>query len=231
MNNSVTNASDHEEIVSLLPWFVNNTLEEQQQEDVLKHIKHCDDCRQEIKFLESLQETVKDDALSSYSKHANIDNNLSSVMSQIDAESGSRLNVSSFVSVLQNRLKDLLLFLTALSLPQLGATALAGVLVAVVGIQLFERQSDNDYTVLSSPDITDASMRLLVDPHSTDNYQQLQSNIQDEFIRNGHQVEIEKNDNGQYVVVFKEPIGVAELSDLIAKLDNTSFIERVQILP
>ena len=43
----------------LLPWFVNQTLEPSQQQEVENHLRHCRKCRKEVELLESVREEIK----------------------------------------------------------------------------------------------------------------------------------------------------------------------------
>jgi len=48
----------HKEAFELLPWYVNETLEEDERRDVRAHLSNCLVCRRELAFLDRLDETV-----------------------------------------------------------------------------------------------------------------------------------------------------------------------------
>jgi hypothetical protein len=48
----------HKEAFELLPWYVNETLEEDERRDVRAHLGNCLVCRRELAFLERLDEAV-----------------------------------------------------------------------------------------------------------------------------------------------------------------------------
>lgn len=43
----------------LLPWFVNRTLPAAQYDEVKAHLEHCDRCRQEVAWLQSVSDEIK----------------------------------------------------------------------------------------------------------------------------------------------------------------------------
>lgn len=51
----------HEEVGELLPWFVNDSLGEKEQQKVLTHLRECESCRLERDQLQQLQLVVADD--------------------------------------------------------------------------------------------------------------------------------------------------------------------------
>ncbi len=48
----------HKEAFELLPWYVNDTLEDDERRDVRAHLSNCLVCRRELAFLEQLDEAV-----------------------------------------------------------------------------------------------------------------------------------------------------------------------------
>ncbi|ASJ73533.1 anti-sigma factor family protein [Granulosicoccus antarcticus] len=231
MSNKISNHPDHEEIFSLLPWYVNLTLDEGQRGAVSSHIKNCDECQREIQFLESLSETVKIETEDAYSTHVDVDKSLANVMNRIDEESHQTNAVASGASSLLNQLGEFFKFATTLPVTQWGATALAGLLVAVLGFQVYFSQSNDDYSVLSSSDITDSSMRLSVEMSTAVGLQQAQSIIEQGVEKLGQRIDIEAKADSVYTVIFKDSIAVPELSKLIADLESDAQVKRVEILP
>ena len=231
MSNHVTDPAEHEKIVSLLPWFVNRTLEAHQRQAVLRHIEDCERCQHEIRFLTSLGQTVRADAQESYTAHADVDNNLQRVMNRIDAGAQAPGVLSSGASFLQRILGRISDFSTPFTATQWGATAVIGLFITVLGFQLFYEQPDDRYSVLSSTGIDTASMRLSVKTNPAANQEQIRLKISQEIELTGQLAEIDSRPDGVYILVLKDTIGVAALSELVDKLENVAQIERVEILP
>ncbi len=55
---NVREAVSHEQAVELLPWLVNDSLDEQEKEAVLKHAHACVICRRELTNLRQLQDSI-----------------------------------------------------------------------------------------------------------------------------------------------------------------------------
>ncbi len=231
MSNETSNNPDHEEIFSLLPWYANQTLEGHQKAAVSSHLESCEECQRELEFLASLNDTIKSDAQSAYSLHADVEKDLASVMNRVDTNNHQTNNLTSGVSFLQQKLGELFRFPSTLTVPQWGATALAGLFVAVFGFQFFYSQPDDDYSVLSSPAQNDTAMRLSVEVTPSLDQEQAYFMIQQELDKLGQQSDIEPNASGGYIIVFRESVGVTELSKLVDDLQKKPRISRVEILP
>ncbi|MBL6690820.1 MAG: zf-HC2 domain-containing protein [Pseudomonadales bacterium] len=50
----------HEHTLEVLPWFVNDTLDRKEREQVLKHLAQCDGCREERDRLIELQKMIRE---------------------------------------------------------------------------------------------------------------------------------------------------------------------------
>lgn len=231
MSNHKIHASDHDEIVAVLPWFVNHTLEEEQRIRVSNHIENCADCRSEVQFLNKLTETVQNDARNVHTTHADVDKSLAGVMDRIDAKSQQISPATSALSWLQQKLAEMFQFATALPFPQWSATALAGLLVAVLGFQLYDGQVKNEYSVLSASDIENPSIRMSVELTAVGVQKQVQSIIQFELEKLDQPATIRVNSDGDHIIAFNGLVEVSELSNLVAVLENEAQIERVRILP
>ena len=231
MSNQITNRPDHDEIMSLLPWYVNQTLGEDQRGAVSNHIENCDECQREIQLLTSLNEAVQSDAQNDYSVHADVDKNLASVMSRIDAKEHQINKIASVPSLLLQKIGEMFKFATALPVAQWGATAAAGLLVAVLGVQLFSDQSDDNYSVLSSSDIDNAPMRLSVELTVKEDWEQARPIIQQKIDKLEQSIDIEMKTDGVYVIAFRDSVAVTELRQLILDLENDAQIRRVELLP
>ena len=55
---NVRESVSHEQAVELLPWLVNNSLDEQEKEAVLEHAHACVICRRELTNLQQLQNSI-----------------------------------------------------------------------------------------------------------------------------------------------------------------------------
>lgn len=230
MNNQVSSSPDHEEVFSLLPWYVNQTLDGQQRRAVSSHIENCDECQREIQFLTALNDTVQSDAQTQHNEHADINRNFASVMDRIDSQSQHAITSTSALSLLRQKVSQARDYFSAQPFPQWSTAALACCLVAVLGFQLFFNQPDDNYSVLSSSDISDSSMRLSVELSAGVSQEQLHIRIQSEMENLGRQIDIETGKNEEYILVFRDAVGVTELSNLIADLEKEAYIQRVEIL-
>lgn len=50
---------DHEELAGLLPWYVNETLDDAERIRVLHHIEHCATCRDDVDMLTDVRHAVR----------------------------------------------------------------------------------------------------------------------------------------------------------------------------
>lgn len=53
---------EHDAIVQLLPWYVNDTLDESESDLVRTHIDYCEECRSNIELLSQVQQVVRIDS-------------------------------------------------------------------------------------------------------------------------------------------------------------------------
>lgn len=231
MSNHVYNASEHDNVAALLPWFVNRTLESHEHELVTMHLEECAECRREILLLKALNESIQDDANDSHASHADVEKSLAGVMNRIDGETQKEEKVASAGIWIQQKLNKLYGFFTGLSFPQQGLTALAAVLVAALGFQLYNGQLNNDYSVLSASDTGNPVMRLSVETIPAADQGQVHSIIQLGVEEFDNTINIKMNSAGGYVVEFDGSISVVELSELVEALENESQIKRVEVLP
>ena len=58
---STTKQSLHEEVLEILPWFVNNSLGDKERIKVMTHLSDCSECRKERDQLQQLQRLVQKD--------------------------------------------------------------------------------------------------------------------------------------------------------------------------
>lgn len=231
MSNQSTEQLEHDDILALLPWYVNNTLEDRERDLVKNHIDHCEACKQEVLFLTSLGQTVQSQASDSYAMNANVDRDLSAVMNLIDAdEQSSPQENHPLVSANRWQIKCLN-FISSLTVPQWGVTALAGLLVAVVSFNLLISQPQDDYSVLSSSDINDTSMHLSVQLAPSANHEQMRTLIQDLIPQFEQPLKMEVLSNNSYVIMLEDKLSVTELDELTKKLVRLDGIERAELMP
>lgn len=57
--NQAGRARDHRAVELLLPWYVNETLEEHEVQSVEAHLQHCADCRNALRELNALSGAIK----------------------------------------------------------------------------------------------------------------------------------------------------------------------------
>jgi hypothetical protein len=60
--NQLNESHDHDAIMQLLPWYVNDTLNEFESDLVRTHIDHCEECRSNIELLSQVQQVVRTDS-------------------------------------------------------------------------------------------------------------------------------------------------------------------------
>ncbi len=231
MTNQKASHFEHDELAAMLPWYVNKTLDEDDRRAVADHIKGCDECQREILDLQSLNEAIQSDAQMDYQRHTDIDKSLASVMSRIEAIPPQSSTTASEVGSIRQKFQHVVDLFSALTTPQWGATAVAGVLVAVIGSNVYFDQSDDDYSVLSASDIVDSSMRLAVEFSTANTEAQARSIIEAKSEALAQQIDIELSSNGVYTILLKEAVQADELRQLIVDLEKDGQIKKVQILP
>lgn len=57
--NQTLHTIDHEELAALLPWYVNETLDESERARVQRHVEQCETCREYIDMLFEVQRAVR----------------------------------------------------------------------------------------------------------------------------------------------------------------------------
>ena len=229
MNSRNDKSLDHDEVVELLPWFANGTLESSESAMVSRHVETCEECQQELQFLSSLNDTVQDDARMNVSEHADVELNLSAVLDRIDSAGHQRSVSSASLSSISRRV---IRYLESLSLfPGLrwAGAALACGLVVALGLQFNTNRATDDYTVLSSSNEDRASMRLFV--HFLPGTEETEAQaIVDSALR---QIEGEENavmtpSDDTISIIFTGDMQAGALSTLMNDLENHSLIERVE---
>jgi len=228
---SIPNNEQHDEVMALLPWFVNMTLDEKQQLLVTDHLKQCDECQSEVVFLKTVNSATRSGAQSSYNQHANVDKDLNNVMSRLEDSETKVHSSQGGIAFLTSQVKKLYDFLMVIPSGLRNGAAIAGLLVAVLGVQLYQDQAGDNYSVLSSSDTSHNSMRLSVQTSALVNHADTQLVIRESIERYGSLTTIKHHSDGTYLVIVKDDIDVNELIDIVTELENNDSITRVEVLP
>jgi len=222
-------ARDHDEVYDLLPWYVNRTLESKQIDLVSQHINQCTECQREVQFLRVLCDGIAEDANEQYREHADIEHSLSSVMDKIDLEENNRPSFDSWVSRLKDNLSELSWRSLDLPTQQWAAIAAAGVLAVGLGGMMYVSSTNDDYTVLSSPDTEPLSLRLVVDVEAPEYKEAALSIISIELEKIDRNFMIEEDPQGSYTVIIEDAISVHEVNDVINILESKREISEVSM--
>lgn len=78
-----TTSEDHEQIGLLLPWFVNNTLDSTERDVVQRHLANCDECKEHLSLLSSVQSAVSKNSPTPIVPTANISELLESIEKEV----------------------------------------------------------------------------------------------------------------------------------------------------
>ena len=107
MNVLHTSSSSHEDTFQLLPWYINGTLEADEQAHVEEHINECPICQQEIKLLTSVERTIVNDQVSDLANNQqrhtlNPQAGFDALMQRIEQSESSTTSKSAFIGKLKN---------------------------------------------------------------------------------------------------------------------------------
>lgn len=231
MSNQQNSNPAHDEVLELLPWYRNNTLEQEKRAAVVHHLNHCEECRHELEFLASMSELVQSDAEHQYTHQADLEKSLAGVMNRIEVDADQVNTTASWSSRIMRKLESLLPFAIEMPEARWVATAVAGLLVVVLAIQIQGPQPEDAYSVLSSSDAGDSLMRFSVTATSAAVVDQVRSAIGQEVAETGLQASIEMQTDRVLLVMFDGAVGVEPLNDIITELERQVQIESVEILP
>lgn len=231
MSNQIHKSTEHEEIFAMLPWYVNESLEAQQSRAVLEHLESCTACQNEVGFLKEFNNCVQDNAQDKQSSHARLGANLESVMNRIDSDEPPVRFDNNGMQTFGQKIRDLFSFVTALPAYQLGATAMAGILVAVLSIHFISGQPDDEYSVLSSADVSATTLRLSAAKGKPVKIEDIQTIVDRELPRFKHSVRIETTDDTTFTLLFTDEIDIAVLGELVTTLQSDTLIDRIELVP
>jgi anti-sigma factor RsiW len=154
----------HEEIVEILPWYVNATLSEQERREVSEHLASCTPCQAELEEMTVLQQAVVESAGEMPAPSRSL---LKEAMAQVDSFERARQPVrarsASWLSELQDRLGDALLGWCG-PMPNFARAVVAAQFLLIAGLagglgfSLWDRQ----YSTLSGTAQTAAGARLAI---------------------------------------------------------------------
>ncbi len=221
----------HDEIIELLPWFVNQTLDEKQMSVVSDHLTDCEFCQSEVEFLGAMNQTMQADAQTSYREQASVDKSLNDVMARIDNDvihAKSKANQGSFLRSMVNRISD---FLVSMPTGMQGGTAIAGIVVAVMAFQFYQGSPNDEFSVLSSSSINESAIRLSIEVASSMDQDEAKSAIQVLFDRHQQEIDISKTANGTYTIEISGSLEVDELNALVLDLNDQALVRHVELIP
>lgn len=239
----------HDEVSALLPWRANGTLDSAQQAQVDAHIAHCDECRQELDWLQSLTGEISTQADTHYAQHADVARDFMQVMTRITgdapvsdirnteysahstpAQGDRRARVEDAPA---GRLHRLARWIEAATLPQWAAVA-AVVLVAILAVPVMMQQlaPENSYRVLSDPAVSDNTRRLAIG--FADNRASIDENRQRiaELLADWPaQLQREPDAAGRLIVGLPDTVDVEQMSQLMRLLQGDAAVGSVELLP
>jgi hypothetical protein len=124
----------HQEVIELLPWYVNATLSEPERRDVNEHLASCTPCQAELEQLNAVQLAVVESA---EELPAPSESRLKQAMAQIDelerARQPARARSASWWSVLKDRVGDALLGWCG-PMPNFARAVVAAQFLLIVGL-------------------------------------------------------------------------------------------------
>jgi hypothetical protein len=136
----------HKEISSLLPWYVNNTLDVKEKERVNKHIEHCTFCCQELAALHLLAKRVTSVAIPQSSTQQSYGKLLNTIAQRDKVEQPSLIRLRQNKTIRpQFTWKNLFVYYRPLAL-----AVMLLLLVAPMGWQLFNQMNPPTFYTLSN---------------------------------------------------------------------------------
>lgn len=247
----------HKAVFELLPWYVNDSLNSSEKQQVDRHLKRCEICRAEANFLAQTQS-----ALAAIPDHIpSPTNGLNTVLDRIEAETNGSSNktpslasVSSLESsveretavqefgaarrvekIVVSRLKYLRDYFN----PRWAVAAVAVVFSTVVAVQLVnspqESQPTGEFTVLSSSN-DQGSLRLRVELGTDVILESTKVKILTELNAPSTQVKWIRQDEGGYVLELPESLfnperQLGELTQRIHRVSQLPDVVDVELVP
>lgn len=219
------NQQEHDEVLELLPWQLNNTLNAEESERVLAHLNQCAACQQEAELL-----TTALDAANTYAPADNIaEDKFDTVMARIEqAEAAENSAHATPVHVgLGRKFSALWQDISANMGFNAGWTAAvtAGLLVAVFGFQFLPTNDAPYETVFTAPTGNESPLVLRVqfkDAMTRAEAKQLLESSGVEFT-------LAQEDTINYVVSLPHDAPVTALNTLLQALSTDAKIANVEV--
>lgn len=192
----------HEHTLEVLPWFVNDSLDQKEREQVLKHLAQCEGCRQERDRLIELQKMIREGEV----VDGDVEFSFRRTLKRIEEAERNRESVAD----VQNRHDKRRLF---------AATALAaGLSVFLIGAAILagDPPQVSEYQTLTSdqPGVSGAGRQMeigFVDPIPAVTLRQA-------LIETGSNIVSGPDENGVYLVEVEVP----------GELSQEMFLRRIQ---
>lgn len=146
-------SSFHQEILLLLPWYVNGTLDPKERGKVTTHLEDCVACQREIAFLSNIERAAD----TSDDVYALPESGFSAVMQRIHASESSHVGRPKTFSNARSRVVQFFGLHPLRRAAWTAAVAPAIVLLVIVGFNLWSSSPTHDpaYHTLSDPQTTD----------------------------------------------------------------------------
>jgi len=164
---NVRESVSHEQAVELLPWLVNNSLDEQEKEAVLEHAHACVICRRELTNLQQLQNSISNTSSTSPIPEPDLRNINARIDALIDRQNRGRELLSRLREVLDSPWR-------------IAFAAQTAVLIALAAVLIWPEPRDGEFTTLTqsqnlpdghylrvvfSPDLQQSQLTTLLDKH------------------------------------------------------------------
>lgn len=219
-------ATIHKQVFELLPWWVNQTLDQKDHSLVERHIAHCESCQQEIEYLATVNQNITTEAETVYRQHADPAQDLQRVMSMIDKERSA--NKSDTTSQLMASIKA---WFSAPSAMHWTATAIATVTIVFLGVKFLNTtpDTDNPYRVLSSDAEKPAAMQLVMHTEVTE--EALWQLIKTTTALPLEALTLTRIDNQRVQLGINTDISLDTLTKIITDLTQSDDIDQVEFTP
>lgn len=214
------NQHEHDEVLELLPWHLNNTLNAAESQRVLAHLNQCAACQQEAELL-----TTALDAANAYAPTTGIaDDRFDTVMARIEraeaeenpTHAGLRGKLGSWWQNLGANMEFNLGW---------GAAVTAGLLVAVIGFQFLPTDDARYETVTTTPTGNESPLALRVQ------FKEATTRAAAKLLleSSGAEFTLEQEDAINYIVSLPDDAPVTALNTLLQALSTEAKIATVEV--
>ncbi|MGI9293548.1 MAG: zf-HC2 domain-containing protein [Pseudomonadales bacterium] len=225
MHKLTQNQHEHDDVLELLPWHLNNTLNAEESERVLAHLNQCAACQQEAELL-----TTALDAANTYAPAVNIvEDRFETVMARIEQAEAAD-NTANATHARAGAGRKLGAWWQNISAnigfsAGWGAAVAAGLLVAVVGFQFLPINDAPFETVTTAPTGNESPLALRVqfkDAMTRAEAKQLLKTSGVEFT-------LTQEDAINYIVSLPNDAPVTALNELLQALSTEAKIANVEV--